>query len=83
MKTFTVALILIISVTMCMATRRVWTGESGEFKNNYSINHTCVPIENLLCMKKIISQTVWLERMKVNLVIFTVLFIFQILNVKH
>ncbi len=33
-------------------------------------------IENLLCMKKIIRRTVWLERMKVNLVIFNVRFIF-------
>ncbi len=34
------------------------------------------PIENLLCMKKILRQTVWLKRMKVNLIIFDVRFIF-------
>ena len=37
-------------------------------------------IENLSCMKKIICQIVWLERMKVNLVIFNVQFIFSLIN---
>ncbi len=37
-------------------------------------------IGNLLCMKKITCRTVWLERMKVNLVIFSVWFIFQLIN---
>ena len=37
-------------------------------------------IENLLCMNKIIRCTVRLERMKVNLVIFSVQFIFQSIN---
>ncbi len=37
-------------------------------------------IENLLRMKKIIRRTVWLERMKVNLVIFNVRFIFLLIN---
>ncbi len=39
-----------------------------------------LPIENLFCMKKIIRRTVPLERMKVNLVIFNVRFIFQLTN---
>ncbi len=38
------------------------------------------PIGNLLCMKKIIRRTVWSERMKVNLVIFSARFIFQLIN---
>ncbi len=40
----------------------------------------CEPIENLLSMKKIICQTVWLEGMKVNLIIFNVRFIFMLIN---
>ena len=37
-------------------------------------------IGNLLCMKKIIHRTVWMERMKVSLVIFNVQFIFLLIN---
>ena len=39
-----------------------------------------ITIGNLLCMEKIIRRTVWLERMKVNLVIFSVRFIFQLID---
>ena len=43
-------------------------------------SYQAMSIGNLLCVKKIVRRTVWLERMKVNLVIFDVRFIFCLIN---
>ena len=63
-------------------TQKVWQLTSNWLLEHYvSLWFTVhIPIEHLLCTKKIICQTVRLERMKVNLVIFSVQFIFQLIN---
>ncbi len=51
-----------------------------KFMLQHTDSYTLFPIENLFCMKKIIRRTVWLEKMKVNLVVFSLWFIFQLIN---